>query len=71
MQHKDLREGMKIKAMGDWCDCWKSGDEFTVKADSEGAQPPRLYIDCHDPENGPKHGLDDGDGELPEFEPVA
>jgi hypothetical protein len=69
MKYSDLKPGMKIRATADWGDCWKVGDEFTVYADDAG----EMAIYCHDPDNGPHHGLmasatDDGD--LPEFAPV-
>lgn len=74
MKHTDLRDGMKIRAVADWCDCWKADDEFVVKMDTGPGHDPMPYVECHDPDNGGHHTLDamdDGDGELPEFEPVA
>lgn len=74
MKHSELREGMTIRATSDWADtCWKSGDEFTVYMDNGEGHAPLPFIKCHDPENGPQHGLDaldDGDDNLPEFEIV-
>lgn len=69
MHITDIKDGMKIRATADWADCWKAGDEFVVKMDENGTPT----IQCHDPENGPSHGLDgtcDEDGNLPEFEAV-
>lgn len=67
MRYSDLKPGMKIRAVADWCDCWKAGDEFEVRAADDG----EMAIRCHDGDFGGQHGLlstatDDGD--LPEFE---
>ena len=73
MKHAELREGMTIKAVADYADCWRAGDEFVVHMDAGEGHAPMPFIKCHDPHNGPQHGLDgmdDGDGELPEFEPA-
>ena len=43
---------MRIKALYDWCDCWKKGDIFEVTF-PEG----KATIQCHDPENGPNHEI--------------
>lgn len=74
MKHADLKEGMKIRATCDYADsCWKTGDEFIVHMEIGEGHAPLPFIECHDTENGPQHlldALDEGDGELPEFEPT-
>lgn len=82
MKYADLKPGMKIRAVGDWADCWKVGDEFVVAEDGSllhrflcflGLRRRDFFIRCHDHENGSHHGLDGtstDDGDLPEFEPA-
>lgn len=82
MKYSDLKAGMKIRAVGDWSDCWKVGDEFEVAEAGGwwyrllcflGLRRRDYFIGCHDHENGGHHGLDGtatDDGDLPEFEPA-
>lgn len=73
MKLADIKEGMKLKAVGDYGDCIRPGDEFVVYKHPElnglhiscrgagGEQPPGS---CH-------HDLDStvtDDGDLPELE---
>lgn len=44
---------MKIKMLGNNCDCWKQGDIFEVCKNEKGF----LYITCNDVENGSEHYL--------------
>ena len=58
MKHADLKEGMRIKAQGDWSDCWKAGEEFVVQRDpGDDSHGPMLYVTCHG-EYGPRHELE-------------
>lgn len=59
MKLNEAKAGMRIKAVGDWADCWKDGDEFTVFEDKRG----EAYVECHDHKNGPHHGLEGTAGE--------
>lgn len=64
----DLEEGMKLVAVGDYADCIKKGDRFTVARAPDG----ELCIACR---KANWHTFDDGnfvtdDGTIPELELV-
>ncbi|MHB1086117.1 MAG: hypothetical protein ACYCZ0_00010 [Minisyncoccota bacterium] len=44
MKLSDIKVGMKIRAVADWADCWKTGDEFVT---FEESGVPAIH--CHDP----------------------
>lgn len=68
---EDIKAGMKLKAVGNYADCIKAGDEFTVY-DLSGSP----HIRCRGPDGmlgpgGCHHGLAsaaDDAGEIPELD---
>lgn len=65
MNRRDIKPGMKLKAVGDYADCIKKGDTFVVVSLHRGD----LSIACR--AGGHIIGPDfaDAHGEIPELEP--